>query len=627
MTTNRLLCAGLALSLSQLLAACADDAAPAAASDVDAGHDAGDACTSDACGPDPDPCPDGEVPTADGGCEPAPACESGIDTNGDGVCDHDVADWSRDARVEPGTHRADIYQLGDALPDVAQRGLGHSLVWPVDISGVLLPWGPMSTLLAPDPPEEQTRALQDLARLQLGFGNLEEMYDWLGVARYDGSTMANGNIAWPADLQVGAPLGAGIVDTAGGEALSFSCATCHTADMFGRTVVGLTNREARANEFFHAASSFFPALTEDMLRSMTGAEGDSLEMFLRTQDRLGFIGNVIPQVRGLDTSLAQVSLSLARRGEDPYATLDDDARRSPRPNDLETFVADSKPAVWWTMRYKTRWLSDGSIVSGNPVYTNFLWNELGRGTDLHDLEQWLQDNQDAVDELTAFVFATEAPRFEDFFGVDAVDLEAAQRGQALFDATCASCHGTYEKAWDLPDTSGLSAEALLATTRVVYHAQTPVMDVGTDPQRAQGMAAFASRLNDLAVSQYMQTVVEVQPGYVPPPLDGIWARYPYLHNQSVPTLCDLLRPADQRTAVFWMGTDDDPDTDYDLDCVGYPVGEATPASWQDEPTNEYDTSRPGLGNMGHDEWLVDADGNAVFDDADIRDLIEYLETL
>ena len=69
-----------------------------------------------------------------------------------------------------------------------------------------------------DSPEEQTRALQDLARIQLGFGNLEEMYDWLGVARYDGSTMANGDIAWPDGLEVGAPLGAGVVDTAGGTA-------------------------------------------------------------------------------------------------------------------------------------------------------------------------------------------------------------------------------------------------------------------------------------------------------------------------------------------------------------------------------------------------------------------------
>jgi hypothetical protein len=31
-------------------------------------------------------------------------------------------------------------------------------------------------------------------------------------------------------------------------------------------------------------------------------------------------------------------------------------------------------------------------------------------------------------------------------------------------------------------------------------------------------------------------------GYNPPFLDGIWARAPYLHNGSAPTLRDLLIP-------------------------------------------------------------------------------------
>ncbi|MGM0575220.1 MAG: hypothetical protein ACQEXJ_05775 [Myxococcota bacterium] len=78
------------------------------------------------------------------------------------------------------------------------------------------------------------------------------------------------------------------------------------------------------------------------------------------------------------------------------------------------------------------------------------------------------------------------------------------------------------------------------------------------------MAAFAGRLNDLAISQWMGTVVEVQQGYVPPPLDGVWARYPYLHNQSVPTLCDMLTPGPDRPEVFWMGPADDPETDFDM---------------------------------------------------------------
>ena len=39
------------------------------------------------------------------------------------------------------------------------------------------------------------------------------------------------------------------------------------------------------------------------------------------------------------------------------------------------------------------------------------------------------------------------------------------------------------------------------------------------------------------------------------PLDGIWLRAPYLHNGSVPTLRDLLRPPDERPVVFYRGYD------------------------------------------------------------------------
>ncbi len=41
--------------------------------------------------------------------------------------------------------------------------------------------------------------------------------------------------------------------------------------------------------------------------------------------------------------------------------------------------------------------------------------------------------------------------------------------------------------------------------------------------------------------------------YVARRLDGIWATAPYLHNGSVPTLHDLLLPANERPASFAIG--------------------------------------------------------------------------
>lgn len=572
---------------------------------------------------------------SDAGCEGSgcsdaveePACANGIDANQDGICDRLLADWSQGAPV-PAGGRADIYGLGDALPQVASAGLGHTLIWPIDISGALLPGEPMRTMFNPNSDDETVLATQQIARGSLGFGTSEEMYDWLGLARLDetGEAIAGG-INWPDYVAAGDALGAGYVETQWGDALTFSCATCHTAELFGHTVVGLTNRTARANEFFHLAAGFFPSITSELFQSLTGANETELELFLRTQTNLAAIGSVVPQVLGLDTSLAQVSLSLARRNEDAYATHNVEWQRNPRENALETFVADSKPAVWWTLKYKNRWLSDGSIVSGNPIFTNFLWNEIGRGTDLQELEVWLRDNQQIVDELTVLAFATQAPRWTTILEEYPIDIDAARRGQVHFEAMCSSCHGTYEKAWELADAASLPLAEQLATLTVTYPEQTPVLDVGTDLQRAEGMAAFADRLNELAISNAMATVVEVQAGYVPPPLDGIFARYPYLHNGSIPNLCELLTPASQRRTSFWMGPADNAATDFDPACVGYPVGDATPVSWTQVERAFYDNSLPGLSNRGHDSMLVDVDGNPLLDEAGRSDLIEYLKTL
>ncbi len=528
------------------------------------------------------------------------------------------ADWSATAQLPESGERRDIYNLGSGLPDAASCGLRHISTWPVTVSGVLLPWRPIALVFDPHATAADILQPQAVGRAALGFGTIDEMYGFLGLSKRPAGTEAFAGVNWPAELKAGDYLGAGTVTTSHGPALTFSCATCHVASFFGKTIVGMTNRHSRANVFFGVAKQFFPAVTDELLVAKTQATPDELALMDRAQANLPAVGYKEPMAHGLDTSLAQVALSLARRKADAWATRDPALEATPRPNDLETFTADSKPAVWWSLKYKTRWLSDGSIVSGNPVFTNFLWNELGRGTDLHELNDWLEKNDALVDDLTALVFANTPPRWQDVFPDLPIDVTAAARGKVTFDAMCASCHGTYDKALDTGDTRTLA---------VHYHQVTPVLDVGTDGQRAKGMAAFAKNLNDLAISQAMKTVVEVQTGYVPPPLEGVFTRYPYLHNQSVPTLCELLRPAKLRTAQFWMGPDVNVATDFDAKCVGLPVGEAVPDAWKVDEKNQMDTTVPGLGNQGHESFLMDANGKELLGDAQRGDLVEFLKTL
>ena len=361
-----------------------------------------------------------------------------------------------------------------------------------------------------------------------------------------------------------------------------------------------------------------------IFRLFTGANSLEAKEYARARKNLKSVGVKTPLTLGLDTSLAQVGLSLAKRNLDPYATKSEYFEKNPRRNDLEKYPADSKPAVWWNLKYKTRWLSDGSIVSGNPIFTNFLWNEIGRGTDLKELEGWLKSNKQTVMELTASVFATKSPHWTDFFKPETISIEKARKGEKIFKQTCQKCHGQYVKNWD---DSSLSYQEQLKTKTVIYHKKTPVKNVGTDPYRWQGMQYFAGRLNDLSISKWMKTVVEPQEGYVPPPLVGVWMRYPYFHNGSVPNLCSLFMAPKLRPRVFWQGPANNPDVDFTKECVGYPIGDDIPRSWKKNSEIKVDTTRKGLSPEGNYKMFLTEEGKEKYSWEQKLQLIEFLKTL
>lgn len=95
-------------------------------------------------------------------------------------------------------------------------------------------------------------------------------------------------------------------------------------------------------------------------------------------------------------------------------------------------------------------------------------------------------------------------------------------------------------------------------------------------------------------------------------LEGIWAAAPYLHNGSVPTLAELLKPAAERVAAFPVGPA------YDIDNVGL-AAEQTRFDYTYKTT---DCSQRNSGNSrcGHEfgTQLSDADKHA---------LLEYLKSL
>lgn len=539
-------------------------------------------------------------------------------------------DWSRTAEVPPGG-RKNILELSEAdWASAVTAGKHHALAYPVEVTGALFPYEPLLNILDAETkePNPVRWVLRKFGGAVAGLRSFADVENLVGVIPYPASSdMGLYQVPKPAMARSDVRMGTTLLSHDGATGLTFSCASCHAGRLFGKSVLGLTNRFPKANDFFLLGKAMTQNVSPGLFAAVTRANEAEKRTYERLRTSIQFIGAKPPLVEGLDTSLAQVGLSLSKRAPDGAATRDEFYVRNPEPSILDHAPADSKPAVWWNTKHKNRWLSDGSVVSGNPIFTNIIWNEIGRGADLQSVEDWLERNPSIVDELTAMVFATQAPRYTDFFPATSIDLAQAKEGEALFNGNCARCHGVYEKAWNRADAEGLSLEERLQTVRVLYHAQTPVMNVGTDMHRAKGMEGLAEGLNRLSISQRHGVVVEVQEGYVPPPLEGIWARWPYFHNNSVPSLCAVLTKASDRPSRFYAGEAENKETDFDSECVGYPAAQKAPAAWKKNAARRVDTTRRGLGNQGHDEGIFLENGREMYTRAQKRALIAFLKTL
>ncbi len=494
------------------------------------------------------------------------------------------------------TSVADAYIVDDSTPSREfGPGLARKLepltLYPPAASGILLPEDWARRQFANQAP--MVKLARSLVADRAAAANRAAFYAWLGIT------------AAPIDPRGEfEAVGAYPVQTQWGPGLTFGCVTCHSQNLFGTLVVGMSNKSARANLLFVRAKAY---LQQTPVALLGARDADETALLKRTQRNLRSVGARRPLALGLDTAFAQVSLSLARRGPDTTATRSDYYAAHPRPDPFDWAVADSKPMDWWLVKYKDRFLSDGSLTTRSVIPLAYLFNEIGRGTDLVELESWLVGAPDAIERMERFVAATEPPRIEDFLD-DPIDVAAARRGERHFLARCSGCHGVYRKTWSTGH----------RTVSVDYPRPTKVADVGTDPNRARGTGYVAGRVNRLDFSRRFGIVLQETGGYVPPPLVGIWSRYPYLHNRSVPNLCQLLTPDSERVRRFWVGTTENIDTDFDRACVGYPVGQVR----EDWKTRErlYDTRWTGLSNQGHN-MFVDASA------ADKRDLIEFLKTL
>ncbi|WP_020408389.1 di-heme-cytochrome C peroxidase [Hahella ganghwensis] len=275
-------------------------------------------------------------------------------------------------------------------------------------------------------------------------------------------------------------------------------------------------------------------------------------------------------------------------------------------------------------------------------------------------------------DLEAWVALLESPQWPTEY-LPPVDPEMVIRGELLYDQYCASCHQVVSRK-DEPNiyTAVLTPISDVGTDPLEWTNMMKCYDAGKYqgrkamgligdpiPARTSGLEPLvnatigglidqpAASLDAIAVDyttelhsekEHYEKIKDILSQFKLPasgptgcgndfplsegtykarPLGGIWATAPYLHNGSVPSLYELLLPADKRSKTFYLGN-----RELDVKNVGYvSVPTTTLADGTVIRNFKYDTTLKGNSNSGHEY------GAGEMKESHRRELLEYLKTL
>src|SRR5208337_1170038 len=135
-------------------------------------------------------------------------------------------------------------------------------------------------------------------------------------------------------------------------------------------------------------------------------------------------------------------------------------------------------------------------------------------------------------DIRAYLLSLEPPRYP-----YAIDRALAEQGKAIFEHNCGRCHGSYGAEDRYPNK--LVPLDVIGSDDTLAHAFAP-------EGVAHYLESWFAREHGPAGEPYHGLGGG---GYQAPPLDGIWATAPYLHNGSVPTIYHVLKSG-ERPRIF-----------------------------------------------------------------------------
>ena len=370
--------------------------------------------------------------------------------------------------------------------------------------------------------------------------------------------------------------------TTGVDVVSANCLTCHAGRINGELVIGLGNA-ADDLDLSQIAAQSGDALLNLVPDPVEKAE---LQKWLERMQALS--PYIQPLTIGANPADNIAAVLFAHRDPETLEWSDEPLMEMP-PSSI--VPVDVPP--WWHMRKKNAMLYVGA---GRGDHARIM---MTASTLCVDSVEEAEKIDAYFGDIRAYISSIEPPvyPFE-------INEELAAEGRVVFEKTCSDCHGTYGPDESYPN--------LLV----------PIDLIGTDPLLSDGASQFADRFVDWFNNSFYGETAWLEPneGYVAPPLDGIWATPPYLHNGSVPTV-ELLLNSEARPQ-YWTRSFDS--TDYDTQGLGwnYEELEAGHESESDLQARKkiYDSTLQGYGNGGH----IFGDGLSAKERGAV---IEYLKTL
>ena len=212
-------------------------------------------------------------------------------------------------------------------------------------------------------------------------------------------------------------------------------------------------------------------------------------------------------------------------------------------------------------------------------------------------------NVGAMNDVMHFVREYRPPPFP-----GPIDARLARDGAEVYASNCATCHGSVVEVDGRLELSSFPNRLI------------PVSWIGSDGTRAAD--ADSALVRALRHGYPSLATIDSTGAYVAPPLSGIWATAPYLHNGSVPTLWHLLHPAN-RPSRFYVGGHR---LDFDRVGIAGEVGDDGTMRYAEayrpwSTPRLYDTSERGRSNAGHEQQF------AGLSETQKRALLEYLKRL